>query len=145
MAITKRYETENECAHLFFDMFMQCFDSSLITYDYPIEWMDHWTFMASETSYDDMYDEEELEEARENEELFRVNVPMWYTWFEITDSWLLDKIQRNAYEVSSLGFTLIYHNNELWGLGIDGAGYDFYEHHWIPLYRWLEFTWHEED
>jgi hypothetical protein len=28
-------------------------------------------------------------------------------------------------------------------LGIHGAGYDFYEHHWIPLYEALGYAWHE--
>jgi hypothetical protein len=28
-------------------------------------------------------------------------------------------------------------------LGINGAGYDFYEHHWIPLYEALGYGWHE--
>ena len=28
-------------------------------------------------------------------------------------------------------------------LGINGAGYDFYEHHWIPLYEALDYSWHE--
>lgn len=27
-------------------------------------------------------------------------------------------------------------------LGIDGAGYDFYESHWIPLYKTLGYSWH---
>jgi hypothetical protein len=29
-------------------------------------------------------------------------------------------------------------------LGINGAGYDFYESHWIPLYEALGYQWHEE-
>ena len=28
-------------------------------------------------------------------------------------------------------------------LGVNGAGYDFYEHHWIPLYEALGYAWHE--
>jgi hypothetical protein len=28
-------------------------------------------------------------------------------------------------------------------LGINGAGYDFYEHHWIPLYEALGYSWHD--
>ena len=30
-------------------------------------------------------------------------------------------------------------------LGINGAGYDFYEHHWIPLYEALGYGWHERE
>jgi hypothetical protein len=28
-------------------------------------------------------------------------------------------------------------------LGINGAGYDFYEHHWIPLYEALGYAWYD--
>jgi hypothetical protein len=28
-------------------------------------------------------------------------------------------------------------------LGVNGAGYDFYQHHWIPLYEALGYGWHE--
>lgn len=28
-------------------------------------------------------------------------------------------------------------------IGIDGAGYDFYEAHWIPLYEARGLHWHE--
>jgi hypothetical protein len=28
-------------------------------------------------------------------------------------------------------------------LGINGAGYDFYESHWIPLYKTLDYSWHK--
>jgi hypothetical protein len=28
-------------------------------------------------------------------------------------------------------------------LGINGAGYDFYEDHWLPLYEALGYAWHE--
>jgi hypothetical protein len=30
-------------------------------------------------------------------------------------------------------------------LGINGAGYDFYEHHWMPLYEALGYGWHERE
>lgn len=29
-------------------------------------------------------------------------------------------------------------------LGINGAGYDFYDSHWIPLYNALGYEWHDE-
>ena len=30
-------------------------------------------------------------------------------------------------------------------LGINGAGYDFYESHWIPLYEALGYNWHDKE
>ena len=29
--------------------------------------------------------------------------------------------------------------------GIDGAGYDFYEDHWIPLYKERGIQWHDKE
>ena len=45
----------------------------------------------------------------------------------------------------NLGF-----NNEIFKefgyfFGIDGAGYSFYEKHWIPLYKARGFQWHKEN
>lgn len=141
--LIRKYETKEDCVKLFVSDFFNCFDSSLITYDYEDEWLDHWSFMESEPDYDDLYDEEELEEARGNNELFMVGIPMWNTWFEIADSFAYRMIEEKANEVADIGFTLIYHDDELWGLGINGAGYDFYGAHWIPLYDLLGMKWHE--
>ena len=30
-------------------------------------------------------------------------------------------------------------------LGVDGCGYDFYESHWIPLYKKIGLRWHDEE
>jgi hypothetical protein len=30
-------------------------------------------------------------------------------------------------------------------LGINGAGYDFYSHHWFPLYDALGYEWHNQE
>ena len=47
--------------------------------------------------------------------------------------------------MSNLGFRIYY--NEDWGyfFGIDGAGYDFYTEHWIPLYKARGLHWHKEE
>ena len=47
-------------------------------------------------------------------------------------------------KVSELGFR-IFEIEEGFLLGIDGAGYDFYEAHWIPLYKARGLQWHEEE
>lgn len=46
--------------------------------------------------------------------------------------------------MSECGFR-IYHHEE-WGyfFGIDGAGYNFYSEHWIPLYKARGLHWHDE-
>jgi hypothetical protein len=74
-------------------------------------------------------------------------LPMWGTMWSFGDScdnyWL-----ENADGVkvmSDCGFRIYRH--EEWGhfFGIDGAGYDFYGEHWIPLYRMRGLQWHDPD
>ena len=45
--------------------------------------------------------------------------------------------------MSDCGFRIYQH--EEWGyfFGIDGAGYDFYSEHWIPLYKSRGLQWHD--
>jgi hypothetical protein len=74
--------------------------------------------------------------------------PMWATMWSfgecIDNDWLehSDNIKRvsgcgiRVYETSIPQLPYV--------LGIDGAGYDFYEAHWIPLYEERGLRWHEE-
>lgn len=73
-------------------------------------------------------------------------LPMWgYLWTfdtRLDDDWTRD----NLALVASCGFR-IFEDQETGDifLGIDGAGYDFYEAHWIPLYRARGLQWHDVD
>ena len=74
-------------------------------------------------------------------------LPMWGTMWSFEDSadeyWLEDD---NAIEImSECGFR-IYHS-ETYGyfFGIDGAGYNFYEVHWLPLYEKRGLQWHDQE
>ena len=66
---------------------------------------------------------------------------MWSFGDSADDYWLsdLDGIRL----MSECGFRIYEH--EEWGyfFGIDGAGYDFYEAHWIPLYKARGLHWHD--
>ena len=64
--------------------------------------------------------------------------PMWGTVFSVRDNFLSEKIVENAQK--------IYEECNIWVgeqedfgiiLGINGAGYDFYEAHWEPLFNLL--------
>lgn len=74
-------------------------------------------------------------------------LPMWGTMWQFgeraDDYWLeeLGGIQT----MSDCGFR-IYESDE-WGyfFGIDGCGYDFFEAHWIPLYRKRGLHWHDPE
>lgn len=73
-------------------------------------------------------------------------LPMWgvmWSFGDCCDDWWLsdgDGIKI----MSECGFR-IFENDE-WGyfFGIDGAGYDFYENHWIPAYRKRGLRWHDQ-
>ena len=78
---------------------------------------------------------------------YRDVLPMWGTMWSFGDSlddyWLEE--MRGIEAMSKCGFRIYY--NEEWGyfFGIDGAGYDFYEAHWCPLYRARGLKWHDPD
>lgn len=74
-------------------------------------------------------------------------LPMWGTMWQFGDScddcWLeeMDGIRI----MSECGFR-IYESEEFgYFFGIDGAGYSFYEAHWIPLYERRGLHWHNEE
>lgn len=70
------------------------------------------------------------------------HLPMWGTMFsfgdQLDDGWVEDNLASfeecgvMVFDVPSIGYVL----------GIDGAGYDFYEQHWLPLYRKRGLQWH---
>mgnify|MGYP000952197416 FL=1 len=70
-------------------------------------------------------------------------LPMWGTMWTFNDrsdgDWALDNIET----MYKCGFR-VYENDDLGVvIGIDGAGYNFYEAHWIPLYKARGLRWHE--
>ena len=73
-------------------------------------------------------------------------LPMWGTIWSfgnsIDDHWLED--EDNLRLMSQCGFRIYEH--EEWGFffGVDGAGYDFYDAHWIPLYKARGLHWHDD-
>jgi len=86
--------------------------------------------------------ENEIDEAK-NELMDQQREIMWSTLFEAKNNSIKDWILEN-YEkiISEAGFTIIDLSRENEGeyetgvfLGVNGAGYDFYEAHWIPLYK----------
>lgn len=68
---------------------------------------------------------------------------MWQFGATCDDYWL--EAHNGIRIMSNLGFRIYY--NEDWGyfFGIEGAGYDFYTEHWIPLYKARGLHWHKEE
>ena len=89
----------------------------------------------------------------------QVPLPMWGWLFvvnELADAGNIEKLLRQIEEedeesqsfaaagwrqVDETGIYAIEFDDELI-LGIHGAGYDFYSHHWSPLYDALGYQWH---
>lgn len=76
--------------------------------------------------------------------------PMWgYMWTfgdSIDEDWARGTYcPSHLQEMADCGFRI--YDSEDYGLvfGIDGAGYDFYIEHWIPLYEARGLRWHEEE
>ena len=66
---------------------------------------------------------------------------MFHPECSVDEEW----IRKNIEDVEECGF-LIYDSDETGILlGIDGAGYDFYSSHWIPLYKKRGLKGHDEE
>lgn len=72
-------------------------------------------------------------------------LPMWGTMWSFGDScdnyWLEE--EDGTRKMSECGFRIYYHEEFGYLFGIDGAGYDFYEQHWEPLYKARGLQWHD--
>lgn len=72
-------------------------------------------------------------------------LPMWGTMWSFgdsTDDWWLE--DGNGIEIMSKCGFRIYESDEFgYFFGIDGAGYSFYDAHWIPLYKARGLQWHD--
>lgn len=75
----------------------------------------------------------------EHDDFFPMWGTMWTFGESLDDEWLTDHLQ----DMANCGFR-IYESEEFgYYFGIDGCGYDFYESHWIPLYKKRGLKWHE--
>ena len=72
--------------------------------------------------------------------------PMWGTMWQFSDPvdiwWLEEK--GGLQIMGNCGFRIYEQEDYGYIFGIDGAGYDFYEAHWIPLYDARGLKWHKE-
>lgn len=73
--------------------------------------------------------------------------PMWGTMWAFTTlfdaDWLED--EENIRIMAECGFRIYESEDYGYIFGIDGAGYDFYTEHWIPLYKARGLKWHDKE
>lgn len=88
----------------------------------------------------------ELWAAAEDFEVVRDSwLPMWGTMWSFHDLCDCHKLEEDdgIALLSKCGFR-VYKSDEFgYFFGIDGCGYDFYEAHWIPLYKAWGLKWHD--
>ena len=77
-------------------------------------------------------------------------LPMWGTMFafneDIDNEWLRGEYLGPGLQLmADCGFRIYEQEDYEYIFGIDGAGYDFYEDHWIPLYKARGLHWHKEE
>lgn len=89
------------------------------------------------------------EEAEINQDDFEVqrdgSLPMWgtmWTFGESIDNWWLEE-DAGLQAMADCGFRIYESEDFEYIFGIDGAGYNFYEAHWVPLYRARGLQWHD--
>ena len=75
-------------------------------------------------------------------------LPMWGTLWSfddnIDDAWLDEEhIGNGLHLMADCGFRIYESEDYGYIFGIDGCGYDFYESHWIPLYKARGLKWHK--
>ena len=160
MGIIREYTTREECVGLFVDECFDMTDGTLITE--LRGWTRHWDFVSHVDDDDEMpvsYDESERHYGEtykktgwynEDERLayspscYTDNgVPAWNFWFEPSDSFLHRWCSEHMQDVAKCGFTIILHDGEFWGLGVDGGGYSFRDTHFTRLYEAIGIRWHE--
>ena len=94
--------------------------------------------------YSDYSDFLEITPHDEDDEDFEYGLPMWSTMWafglRIDEDWARENLE----EIGKCGFKIFESEDYGIVIGIDGAGYDFYEDHWIPLYDARGLKWHEE-
>lgn len=73
-------------------------------------------------------------------------LPMWGTLWSFGDTCDDYWLEHGGLQLmADCGFR-IYEQEDLgYIFGIDGAGYDFYEAHWIPLYKARGLRWHDSE
>ena len=71
------------------------------------------------------------------------SLPMWGWLWTFDNSLDEDWVRENLVTVASCGFRIYeYQETGTIYIGIDGAGYNFYDAHWIPLYKARGLMWH---
>lgn len=112
------------------------------------KWIGEWNAIPTEAvriiiNHDIDNGEESYELTEEREDAYGYPVAwgtMWTFGESLDEDWALE----NKDILEECGIVAFYTETLGVVFGIDGAGYDFYEQHWIPLYKSRGLSWHDE-
>lgn len=130
-----KYDTLTEACHAWVDSFNAIPVSAIEKLWEASDYAD----FEEITPYDDDWDED-----------LESQFPMWGTMWSFSDpcdeEWANGEyLGPHLKEMMDCGFRI--YESEDFGIvfGIDGAGYNFFDEHWIPLYKARGLRWHEKD
>ena len=143
--VSRRFDREFNWIQL--DVVEKYYDNCLFEYimepSFEVQ-ADEWVGDCSDYKFKKMTNEvyKWLEDVHEGDirEHFqeREHYPMWNTLFEASGGFLTEEIEGLVDELYEIGIGVIQSKDSLnTMLFIAGAGYDFYEAHWIPMAQLL--------
>ena len=108
----------------------------------PNDECDHYIIELDSSDYDEPVEVDEVDFEVERYEY----LPMWGTMWSFgcsCDNWWIEE-KEGLQTMADCGFRIYEQKDFGYIFGINGAGYDFYEAHWIPLYKARGLKWHDE-
>lgn len=97
-------------------------------------------FTVEDIDDGEVLEKPESELRVEKESMF----PMWGWLWSFGNGLDEEWARENPEKVVSCGFRMYeYQPTGTIYIGVDGAGYNFYSHHWVPLYKARGLKWHD--
>lgn len=103
--------------------------------------------ISDDTYRIELYNGERIDISEDSFEVeYDSYLPMWNTMWAFNDFCDNYWLENGGLQImADCGFRIYEQEDYGYIFGIDGCGYDFYEEHWIPLYKARGLHWHKED
>lgn len=103
--------------------------------------------ISNDTYRIELYNGEQMDISEDSFEVeYDSYLPMWNTMWAFNNFCDNYWLENGGLQImADCGFRIYEQEDYGYIFGIDGCGYDFYEAHWIPLYKARGLHWHKED
>ena len=103
--------------------------------------------ISNDTYRIELYNGEQMDISEDSFEVeYDSYLPMWNTMWAFNNFCDNYWLENGGLQImADCGFRIYEQEDYGYIFGIDGCGYDFYEAHWIPLYKARGLRWHKED